>query len=255
MVNGLDKFREYFKDHSDNYVIIGGTACDLILTDAGLTARVTTDIDIILVIEALNAEFVKQFWEFINAGKYERSEESQGEKKHYRFLKPATEGFPYQVELFSKVPDILTIYKNVRLTPIPVDDDLSSLSAILMNEEYYKYVIEHSSQQREVKRANTEALICLKSFAYLNMKKQKDHGEKIDSNNIKKHRSDVFRLMLMLPAYMVYEVPPSIKANLQEFADAVKNELPDKNFFKSIGAPNIQAAELFQLFTESFGLM
>jgi hypothetical protein len=54
------------------------------------------------------------------------------------------------------VPDILTVDKDVRLTPIPVDDDLSSLSAILMDEEYYKYVIEHSSQHGEVKRANPE---------------------------------------------------------------------------------------------------
>ena len=36
----------------DNYVIIGGTACDIIIEDAGLTTRVTKDIDMILVVEA-----------------------------------------------------------------------------------------------------------------------------------------------------------------------------------------------------------
>ncbi len=48
MVRGLDIFKEYFEEYSDNYVIIGGTACD-----------------IILIVEALNADYVKQFWQFI----------------------------------------------------------------------------------------------------------------------------------------------------------------------------------------------
>ena len=28
-MEGLEKFREAFKDYSENYVIIGGTACDI----------------------------------------------------------------------------------------------------------------------------------------------------------------------------------------------------------------------------------
>jgi len=35
MVRGLDNFKNYFKDYTDNYVIIGGTACDIIIEDAG----------------------------------------------------------------------------------------------------------------------------------------------------------------------------------------------------------------------------
>ncbi len=31
MVIGLKKFREHFKDFRDNYIIIGGNACDVIL--------------------------------------------------------------------------------------------------------------------------------------------------------------------------------------------------------------------------------
>jgi hypothetical protein len=57
MVVGLDVFRAYFGDFPDQYVIIGGTACDVVLTAEGLTPRATKDIDIILVIEALNPAF------------------------------------------------------------------------------------------------------------------------------------------------------------------------------------------------------
>ena len=44
-MEGLDKFREAFKDFSDNYVIIGGTACDITMTGTEVRARATHDID------------------------------------------------------------------------------------------------------------------------------------------------------------------------------------------------------------------
>ncbi len=33
MVGGLEKFREAFADFSDNFVIIGGTGCDEVLSE------------------------------------------------------------------------------------------------------------------------------------------------------------------------------------------------------------------------------
>jgi len=54
MVAGLDIFREYFKDLKNNYIIIGDTAGNLIISEADLTPRATKDIDLILVIEALS---------------------------------------------------------------------------------------------------------------------------------------------------------------------------------------------------------
>jgi len=35
MVRGLDLFKEYFNSYSENYVILGGTACDIIIGDLG----------------------------------------------------------------------------------------------------------------------------------------------------------------------------------------------------------------------------
>lgn len=35
MVIGIDKFKEYFKEYPESYIIIGGTACDIILAEAG----------------------------------------------------------------------------------------------------------------------------------------------------------------------------------------------------------------------------
>jgi hypothetical protein len=169
MVIGIDKFREYFKDFIGNYIIIGGTACDIILDDAGFTPRATKDIDMILIVEALTPEFVKQFWVFVKEAKYERKEKSTDKRKYYRFLNPENKEFPKQVELFSRIPDLLDLKEESHLTPIPVDDDISSLSAILLNEGYYNYTIDHSTVEDNIHIANTEALICLKAKAFLDM--------------------------------------------------------------------------------------
>ena len=53
MVRGIDTFKEFFKGfeiHEDLYAQV---------------PRATKDIDIILVVEALSAEFVAKFWEFV----------------------------------------------------------------------------------------------------------------------------------------------------------------------------------------------
>ena len=178
MVIGIDKFREYFKDFPGSYVIIGGTACDIIIGAAGLRPRATKDIDIILIIEALTPDFVRHFWTFIKDGNYEKREKSAEERKYYRFLNPATADFPYQIELFSRKPDIMDLDGEPHLTPIPVDDDLSSLSAILLNDAYYHFTIDHCIIEDDLNRANTEALICLKAKAFLDMQARKEKGEK-----------------------------------------------------------------------------
>lgn len=53
MVKGIEKFREYFSDYAGQYVFIGGTACDIILGTRDVDFRVTKNLDIVLVMEAL----------------------------------------------------------------------------------------------------------------------------------------------------------------------------------------------------------
>lgn len=50
MVKGIEKFREAFGAFADNYVIIGGTACDAVLSKTLVEPRATVDIDMILVV-------------------------------------------------------------------------------------------------------------------------------------------------------------------------------------------------------------
>jgi hypothetical protein len=231
MVIGLEKFKEYFQEYTASYLIIGGTACDIIIEDRGFVPRATDDIDLILIIEALSSEFAERFWEFVLAGKYTQKQIDPERRNCYRFRLPQEADFPVQVELFCKTPDAIDLFDNAHLTPIPVSEGLSNLSAILLDEDYYRYTIEQSTNKDNVHFANTEALICLKAFAYLDNKKKQEQGEAIHTRDVIKHKYDVFRLVFMLNTDDRFPLPARIKSDLQLFADTVKTDLPNPEIF------------------------
>ena len=55
MVNGINIFRNHFRAYNEQYMVIGGFACDLLMTDAGLDFRQTVDVDMVLIVEALTS--------------------------------------------------------------------------------------------------------------------------------------------------------------------------------------------------------
>ena len=252
MVRGIEKFKEYFADFEGNYIIIGGTACDILEENAGLQPRATKDIDIILIIEALTPEFVKHFWTFVKDGGYVTRQHGNGKNEYFRFLKPLVETFPLQMEIFSRKPDTLVIEKDVRLTPIPIDEDLSSLSAILMNEDYYQYTLEHSRVVDGVRLANIESLIGLKAKAFIDLSDRKAYGEAVDEKNIRKHKNDIFRLAAMLGEVDSLILPSEMKTNLNTFCKQIAESLPEKTFFKSIGLPSTSPEEVFERLRNAF---
>ncbi len=46
MVKELERLRTYFADYSDNYIIIGGTACEVRLESRGIDFRATKDVQL-----------------------------------------------------------------------------------------------------------------------------------------------------------------------------------------------------------------
>lgn len=254
MVTGLERFREAFKGYSDKYIIIGGTACDILISDEGFIPRATKDIDIILVIEELTREFVERFWEFIMAGKYKSMLKEQSERKYYRFTDPIEQDFPRQLELFSRVSDSLDNGQTTRFTHIAIDSATASLSAILMDDTYYEYTIDHSSIVDGLHRANPEALICLKASAFLDLTNRVAHSEKVDDKDLKKHKHDVFRLVALLRGDSRFELPMQIKADMIAFADKMKDSLPDKAILREMGVTNLRMGELYLQLRRVFDL-
>ena len=50
MVKGIDMFREYFEEFTEQYVLIGGSACDISFHDNNMDFRATKDLDMVLVV-------------------------------------------------------------------------------------------------------------------------------------------------------------------------------------------------------------
>ena len=70
MVTGIDRFKEWFRGYEEQYAIIGGTACDLLMSEDGMDFRATKDIDLVLIVEAITPDFVKKFWQFVKDAGY-----------------------------------------------------------------------------------------------------------------------------------------------------------------------------------------
>ncbi|MDD3252071.1 MAG: hypothetical protein PHV18_05855 [Lachnospiraceae bacterium] len=85
MVGGIERFKEFFKDFKEQYVLIGGVACDVILEQSDSSFRATKDLDLALIVEALTPEFAKVFWQFVEAGGYRNKCKSNGSPQFYRF--------------------------------------------------------------------------------------------------------------------------------------------------------------------------
>jgi hypothetical protein len=255
MVNGIEIFRTFFRDFTDNYILIGGAACDEHFSEAGLLFRATKDLDIILIVEALTSDFVKKFWTFVKDGHYENMQKSTGERKYYRFFKPENKEYPYQIELFARVPDLLDLNDDTHLTPIPTNEDLSSLSAILMNQNYYQLTLENSETINNLHRAHVVTLICLKVKAFLDLKTRKETGGLIDEKVIKKHKNDVVRLTALLTANDSLKLPDSIRNDMQNFIKNLDTEKPDyRQIGKNMGIPDLAGKDIIDQIIKTFSL-
>ena len=163
-----------------------------------MSFRATKDIDMVLIVESIRVEFGKRFFEYIKEAGYEYINKSTGNAQFYRFSKPKSNEYPYMIELFSRNPDFITIKDDAILTPLPIDDDISSLSAILLNESYYQLLKSAVTMVDEVPVLNITYLIPFKAKAYLDLKDRKLNGEHVDSKDIRKHKNDVFRLAQLI---------------------------------------------------------
>lgn len=217
MVNGIDLFKQHFRDYKDQYTIIGGFACDLLMTDAGLDFRQTVDIDMVIIIEALTTEFASAFWSFIDDGGYQARQRSSGQPEFYRFVNPTDPSYPKMIELFSRPQNHVKLQPDTHLMPLHIDDEVSSLSAILLNDDYYRFLLEGRTEKDGISILDAEHIIPLKMKAWLDLKNKKEQGMHVNSRDLRKHRLDVFRLYPLVREEQLIYVPASVLADIQDF--------------------------------------
>lgn len=224
-MEGLEIFKEAFEAYSDNYVIIGGTACDITMQGTVVRPRATHDIDMIVIVENMTPSFAKRFWEFVKEAGYrpEKRKQIEGEPAKYelyRFIDGKT-GYPEMIELLSRHPDILGEPSNLVIEPLPIDGDVSSLSAIIMDDDFYHFTIKHSKLTDGVRHADSAALVCLKTRAYLNLLQDKAEGKHVNSKDIKKHRSDVLKNVVIITDESI-SAPMAIVDCVKDFVSSIR---------------------------------
>lgn len=154
------------------------------------------------------------------------------------------------IELFSKKSDIL---KNaeVHIGPIELGEEIVSLSAILLDDDYYDVLLSGREMMMGVPILKTEFIIVFKCKAYIDMVSKKETGEQISSKEIRKHRNDVFRLMTYLPGEKRVVVNDIIRKDLVIFIEAMANEDIDTD---NLGLKSFSKEKLVNLFKAIYGI-
>ncbi|MBQ1293322.1 MAG: hypothetical protein IIY21_04750 [Clostridiales bacterium] len=246
MVKGIDRFKAYFRDYTDQYVLIGGAACDISFGSNNAEFRATRDLDVVLIAEALTREFGQRFWEFIRDGGYQNRAKSSGASQFYRFDKPTQEGFPAMIELFARTEYILE--DGAELTPIHIDDSISSLSAILLNDSYYDALLRGRDVIDGFSILRHSWLIPFKAKAWLDLNERNRRGEHVDSRNLKKHRNDIIRMAAELVLERC-ELPEEVKSDMANFIEEMN--VTDQEI-RNLKLRGVKAEDIRRLLTDMY---
>jgi hypothetical protein len=155
------------------------------------------------------------------------------------------------LEFFSRVPDALSPEEGRHLTPVLAEEEAVSLSAILLDEKYYAWIIRGQRVIHGVPIVDPMHIIPLKARAWLDLTARRAQGEGIDSRNIKKHKNDLFRLVGALSPAETEDVPEAIKDDLRSFLVGMAGEEID---LPALGLGKRKKEEVVAIFNSIFGL-
>ena len=86
-----------------------------------------------------------------------------------------------------------------------------------MDDDYYALVRDNRLLREGLPLLSPEGLILLKARAWLDLTRRKGAGHPVDDRDIRKHRTDIFKLALLLTPAQSMSVAQSIHSDLLEF--------------------------------------
>lgn len=250
-VKGLDRFKEHIAGLEDCYALIGGTACDVLLRDADFDFRATKDIDMVLLVEGRLPETAAAVWRLVKTGGYRCGWKGSTHAHFYRFTEPSDLSYPVMIEIFSAAPDFINEDAEIAVAPLPIDDKISSLSAILLDKDYYGFMKESRKVVNGVAVLDETGLIPFKAKAFLDLSQRKACGEHVDSRDLKKHKNDVLRLAQLLRPGHCIDLPTTIAADMTEFCNTIAN---DEVNMKQLGIP-ASYKEIIELIRDTYRII
>ena len=128
------------------------------------------------------------------------------------------------IKLFSRPQSNVVLQPDTHLMPLHIDDEVSSLSAILLNDDYYHFLLDGRTVTDGISILDAEHIIPLKMRAWLDLKSKKAEGIHVNARDIKKHRLDVFRLFQLVRENRRIPVPQSIMEDITRFIAQMRQE-------------------------------
>lgn len=248
-IAGLDVFRDYMAGLEGSYAVIGGTACDILLSDAGLPFRATRDLDTVLVADGHFKETARAIWALVHDGGY-RCGWGQGEHTcFYRFTEPGVADYPKMIELFCGGTELPAHEEGIEAVPLHFDDEVSSLSAILLNDDYYQLLLEGVCTIDGVSILDAAHLIPFKTRAYLDLEERRMIEHDVDAHKVRKHKNDVFRLAQLLTGFESVNLSNSIASDMEQF---VLKCLENPVNVKQIGVQGASFQDLIEVLTGAY---
>lgn len=258
MVRGLERLVDFFSGWKSSFAVIGGCACSQWCEDNAVRFRSTQDIDMVLLLEAKSSGFFARFWEYVRRGQYilERRP-GDGSTVLFRFERPETGvNFPKKIELLTGVSN-LAIPEDIRIVHLKADGERYSLSAILLQNEYYNLVSSGCAETRNgMPTVRPDVLVLLKAKACLNLLGEKQAGRFVADYDLKKHRNDVFQLAYLFRGRYDGELAKLIKDDLAEFLQLYSESnaewLEIQAHLKAFGMEIRAPSELLELIRSHF---
>jgi hypothetical protein len=252
-ISGINKFKEEFSGFEDYYVLIGGAAASVLVDAEGFDFRATHDLDIVLIIEKIDNAFTTKFQGFINSGGYTPMiTKDENDSNFYRFEKPTSPEYPAMLELFTRKPIEFELSVTNQKRPIHVSDDAPSLSALLLDDDYYQLLIDNMIVINGLSVINIPALIAFKAKAYLDLNERKAKGERVDSKNIKKHLRDI--MIMTQDVEGVIDVPETIQSDMSAFLTKFVEDVDFDPIVRYKGVVLINKGEIVQVLKELFSI-
>lgn len=244
---GLGHFQDYFDDLREHYVVIGGFATVMLL-DRYLDGhgKATTDIDLVLI-STNNTQMSQRLKQYIKDGGYTIQRGTLGQYSYFRFKEPKAERFARELEIFASNENNIELDDDQRIIPIDPEDGLYSLSAIMLDSEYFEMIKNNIQKGLRAPCTNTQATMMLKMSAFRDLKARGD-------DKYKKHRRDILKLVQTLTGEEKIVLVGRMIEDFDSFVAHLTQEVDDK-MLKDITQSRISnKGEILDMLKEVFVL-
>lgn len=188
--------------------------------------KATFDIDLVLLTNN-SVEMSQRIKQYINDGEYKIQIGEKDQYKYYRFIEPQKENFAKEIELFASNENDLELDDSQRIIPVDPEEGLYSLSAIMLDPEYFEMIKNNVDKTGRAPYTNAQATMMLKMSAFYDLRSRND-------KKWKKHRRDILKLALTLTGEEEIKLTGRMKQDFDSFTTYLNDEV-DQKMIKGFG--------------------